>query len=134
MKDLVKIAWLAGVLLFAACSSTKTSTASSDQPVFDQYGNDTVQMANPQSLANILARVPGVHVEERPVGTIVTIRGNLASPLFILDNVPVGNSYDSAASLINVNDIASVEVLKDAAETAIYGIRGKNGVIIIHTK
>lgn len=133
MKKIMKIAWMAGAIALAACSSTKTSTANSSQPVFDQYGNDTLQMANPQSLADILARMPGVRVQQRPVGTIVTIRGS-SSPLFIVDGVPVGNSYDSAANILNVNDIASVEVLKDAAETAIYGMRGKNGVIIIRTK
>lgn len=126
--------FLAAAVALAACDSTKTSTASSDQPVFDQYGADSLQMANPQSLADILARVPGVYVEERPIGTVVTIRGNSSAPLFIIDDVPVGNTYDSAANILNINDVASVEVLKNAAETAVYGLRGRNGVIIIRTK
>ncbi|RZK28456.1 MAG: TonB-dependent receptor, partial [Hymenobacter sp.] len=52
------------------------------------------------------------------------------SPLYIVDGVQVEN----ALSVISPQDIASVDVLKDAASTAIYGARGANGVIIITTK
>ena len=77
-------------------------------------------------------RLPGVFVDENAFGTRVTIRGG--APLFVVDNVPVGNTYDSAANIVNVYDIASVEVIKDASELAIYGMRGRNGVIVIRTK
>jgi len=64
----------------------------------------------------------------------VTVRGNRSinatnSPLYIVDGIQY-NSYED----INSNDIESVEVLKDASSTAIYGSRGANGVIIITTK
>ncbi len=64
----------------------------------------------------------------------VQVRGQrslLASsePLFIVDGVQYGNIQD-----LNANDIQSMEVLKDAASTAIYGSRGANGVIIVTTK
>jgi TonB-linked SusC/RagA family outer membrane protein len=63
----------------------------------------------------------------------LTLRGNRSiygdnSPLFIIDGME--GSYDE----LNPNDIASVEVLKDASSTAIYGAAGANGVIIITTK
>lgn len=76
----------------------------------------------------------------------VLIRGtnsiNLTTdPLYIVDGMPinvgaagVGSSNISPMSLINQNDIETIEILKDAAATAIYGSRGSNGVIIITTK
>lgn len=60
-------------------------------------------------------------------GTRSIAAGN--GPLYIVDGVQYGNPQD-----INPNDIASMEVLKDASATAIYGSRGANGVIIITTK
>jgi len=66
----------------------------------------------------------------------ITIRGNRSitasnSPLYVVDGIPfaAGTMAD-----INPNDIASVEVLKDASATAIYGSRGANGVILITTR
>ncbi|MBN1463184.1 MAG: TonB-dependent receptor [Paludibacteraceae bacterium] len=67
-------------------------------------------------------------------GVGILIRGkrslNAANgPLVIVDGVPYGDNID-----INQNDIESIEVLKDASSTAIYGSRGANGVILITTK
>jgi TonB-linked SusC/RagA family outer membrane protein len=61
----------------------------------------------------------------RGVGTV-----NDASPLFVINGVPVS----SGLGQLNMNDIASIQVLKDASATAIYGSRGANGVIIVTTK
>ncbi|MFH5885410.1 SusC/RagA family TonB-linked outer membrane protein [Halalkalibaculum sp. DA3122] len=64
-------------------------------------------------------------------------------PLIVIDGMPVNGSHQDAGgmdqginplSLVNPNDIESIEVLKDAAATAIYGSRGSNGVILISTK
>ncbi len=52
------------------------------------------------------------------------------NPLVILDGMP----YDGPLNMINPNDIESVKVLKNASETAIYGMRGANGVVVITTK
>lgn len=54
-----------------------------------------------------------------------------ASPLYVIDGFP---SEDANSNSINSSDIESMEVLKDASATAIYGARGANGVIIITTK
>jgi TonB-dependent starch-binding outer membrane protein SusC len=82
-------------------------------------------------------------------GISVRIRGNTSisasnRPLFIVDGVPIydgpvsgrsfGGQQDNAISIINPNDIESIEVLKDASAKAIYGSRGANGVVIITTK
>ncbi len=51
-------------------------------------------------------------------------------PLFVVDGIPLSGGIED----INPNDIASMEILKDASSTAIYGSRGSNGVVIITTK
>lgn len=56
-------------------------------------------------------------------------------PLFVIDGYPVTNSgIGNPLNTINPNDIESIDVLKDASSTAIYGSRGSNGVIMITTK
>lgn len=68
-------------------------------------------------------------------GAVLLIRGRNSitasnDPLIVLDGVP----YNGSLSEINPNDIESIEVLKDASSTAIYGSRASNGVILIQTK
>ncbi len=84
-------------------------------------------------------------------GVSVQIRGNNSitagsDPLYVIDGFPVNNDYSlndagvtngpkiNPLSTINTADIESIDVLKDASATAIYGSRGANGVIIITTK
>ena len=57
----------------------------------------------------------------------VTSLGN-SSPLVIVDGVP------GSLENLNVNDIESMQVLKDAGAASIYGVRGSNGVIVINTR
>ena len=63
-----------------------------------------------------------------------TIRGERSlkasnAPLILVDGIDYGTTLD-----INPSDIESIEVLKDASSTAIYGTRGANGIIIVTTK
>lgn len=83
-------------------------------------------------------RLPGVNVtsaDGEPGAEIrIRVRGGTSlsqdnSPLFVVDGFIVGGIDN-----IPVNDIASIDVLKDAAATAIYGARGSNGVIVVTTK
>jgi Outer membrane cobalamin receptor protein len=63
----------------------------------------------------------------------VSINDNASSnPLYVVDGIPMDEDFD--LSELNVNDIQSIEVLKDASSSAIYGSRGANGVIIITSK
>ena len=66
-----------------------------------------------------------------------TIRSG-SGPLFVLDGFPLGlagtGSGESPLNFINPDDIESIDILKDASATAIYGSRGANGVVIITTK
>jgi len=66
----------------------------------------------------------GLTVRVRGVGTI-----NNSDPLYIVDGMPVENP-----DYLNPNDIETINVLKDAASSAIYGARGANGVVLITTK
>ena len=82
-------------------------------------------------------------------GITVRIRGNTSisasnRPLFIVDGIPIddgsissrqfGGQNDNALSLLNQNDIESMQILKDASAKAIYGSRAANGVVLITTK
>ena len=60
---------------------------------------------------------------------VATVNGS-SDPLYVVDGVQVGTSID----FLNPNDVESIEILKDASATAIYGTRGANGVIMITTK
>ena len=63
-------------------------------------------------------------------------KGNNNQPLYVIDGVPTFMEDTGINPLINIspNDIESIDVLKDAAATAIYGSRGANGVVIVKTK
>lgn len=84
-------------------------------------------------------RVAGVDVAQsgsKP-GTVpkVLIRGRRSfnagnDPLYVVDGIPLSGGYED----MNPNDVASMEILKDATATAIYGARGANGVVLITTK
>lgn len=100
-----------------------------------------------ESFAQALqGRAAGVYVKSnsgQPGGGVsVRIRGmgglNNSEPLYIIDGVQMGGSGSSddknPLAMINTNDIESVEVLKDASSTAIYGARAANGVVIITTR
>jgi TonB-dependent starch-binding outer membrane protein SusC len=88
---------------------------------------------------------PGGAPQVRIRGANTVLGGN--EPLYIIDGVPVYNSDletnnnlnvgtqpSNALASINPNDVVSMEILKDASATAIYGARGANGVVIITTK
>ncbi|MFT3822779.1 MAG: TonB-dependent receptor [Chitinophagaceae bacterium] len=102
---------------------------------------ENMQKAPVRSFEEALAgRVAGVNVSSvdgQPGSTInITIRGANSvtqdnSPLYVIDGFPIENPNNN---IINPQDIESMEILKDASATAIYGARGANGVIIITTK
>jgi TonB-dependent starch-binding outer membrane protein SusC len=101
-------------------------------------------ITNPQQL--LQGKVSGVTVTSSsgepgaPIG--ITIRGpggvrTGSTPLFVVDGLPLDNSSTGGGdplNFINPQDIESIDVLKDASATAIYGARGANGVVIITTK
>lgn len=122
-----------------------------------QVKSEELLKNSPVSLEKGLqGRLTGVNVvsnDGAPGGGIsIQIRGTNSfqgstEPLYVIDGVPVADSnddtinfdssspnYSNALSSLNPNDIASIEILKDASATAIYGSRGANGVVMITTK
>lgn len=103
--------------------------------------NINTEKLNTQSNANIgqalQGKIAGVDIVSQGgapgSGTRIMVRGigtlNNASPLYIVDGI-----YMNSIDHINPNDIASIDVLKDASSAAIYGSRAANGVIIVTTK
>jgi TonB-linked SusC/RagA family outer membrane protein len=91
-----------------------------------------------QTLGGRLAGVNVSSSEGMPGGAMnIVIRGNNSltqgnTPLYVIDGFPVEDP--EIASSINPSDIASIDVLKDASASAIYGARGANGVVIVTTK
>ena len=119
--------------------------------------SDDLMLGNPTSISQALqGKLAGVQVNQSDgapgSGVSITIRGansfsTNSQPLYIVDGIPfeVGDTPSSKAnegnnsttnplSLINPNDIESIDILKDASATAIYGSRGANGVVLITTK
>jgi len=96
-----------------------------------------------EALGGRIAGVQVVSSEGKPGSSInVVIRGGNSvtqsnSPLYVIDGFPMEDPNGDAANIINAldpADIESIDVLKDASATAIYGARGANGVIVITTK
>lgn len=116
--------------------SVKKTDLTSAVSKMDNKGIEDRPMARAEQalqgqLAGVSVRVtsaePGADPEIRVRGAASISAGN--NPLYVIDGVP-----QSSMTGINPNDIASIEVLKDAASSAIYGSRGSNGVVIVTTK
>jgi len=102
-----------------------------------------------QSLQGRVAGVQVVQVSAQPGGsTLFRVRGNNSiyagnQPLYVIDGMQINASENmtflsapsiNALSSLNPNDIESIEILKDASATSIYGAKGANGVVLITTK
>ncbi|WP_028298297.1 SusC/RagA family TonB-linked outer membrane protein [Olivibacter sitiensis] len=115
--------------------------------------NQGVIVAPDQLIQGRTAGVMVINNTGQPGGsTTVRIRGNSSiragnNPLFVVDGVPLsgtsarpggaggyGSDGGNPLNYLNPNDIASMDILKDASATAIYGSRGANGVVLITTK
>ncbi|MGS2763804.1 TonB-dependent receptor [Sinomicrobium sp. M5D2P9] len=121
----------------------------------DEIANQPV----PNVMAAAIGRMPGVNIQQNtglPGGNFTirirgqnSLRSDANEPLYIIDGVPFSSTSlatglsavafrnsnaVSPLNAINPNDIESIEILKDADATAIYGSRGANGVVLITTK
>ncbi len=132
-----EIGTLSEVVLTGYTNYKRSETASSITTV----KSDQIEQISAGSFNDILqGKVPGMQVSSssgQPGETPdVIVRGvgsvdGSRSPLYIMDGVPIEAAFFQT---INPNDIASVNVLKDASAKALYGSRGSNGVVVITTK
>jgi len=121
-------------------------------------GKDIENLPAPSFDIALQGKVTGVNIQnfsgQPGVRNTFTVRGNsslssnlseanaLSTPLFIIDGVPTSltdlgnydNTQTDVLAGININDIESIQIAKDAAATAIWGSRGANGVVTIKTK
>lgn len=121
-------------------------------------GKQIEDLPTPSFTQALQGKVTGVNIQnfsgQPGVRNTFTVRGNsalssnlseanaLSSPLFIIDGIPTSitdlGSYDNTQTDvlagININDIESIQIEKDAAATAIWGSRGANGVVVLRTK
>ena len=135
-------ALLAAVVVGLTSGCAHATGARSTSPPGDPTVTSEDIQRNPgQPIEKVLeGRFPGVWVTRTSDGGIaVRIRGATSfggstEPLYVVDGIPIQAGPGGALTGINPNDIESIRVLKDAADTAMYGLRGANGVIVIKTK
>lgn len=140
----------------AACHqrSAVAGRPSSPEKVNVGYGQQSreatggaVQSVTAEKLKNVkvkrveellAGRVAGVHVLPTPGGFVIRIRGatipGAREPLYVVDGMPVEVTPGRGLDWLDPADIARIDVLKNPAETSMYGGRGANGVILITTK
>ena len=133
----------------AACSPQQNAAGESELQAITPatalphsvLAEEDVQRVPGQPIEQLLSsRFSGVRVSRTSNGGLsLRIRGVgsfMASnePLVVVDDVPLDVANGAALRAINTHDIASIEVVKDPAGTAFYGVRGANGVIVIRTK
>lgn len=128
------------IALIAGCKSAQRAEANAPPAPSADVTSADIERAPGQSIEEILkGRVAGVTVTETPGGIAVRIRGTTSlygsnEPLYVLDGIPIAPGPGGSLTGIDPYDIESIEVLKDPADTALYGMRGANGVIVIKTK
>jgi TonB-dependent SusC/RagA subfamily outer membrane receptor len=101
---------------------------------------DKLRRNSPRTIVDMLVgRFPGVEVRKLPNGSpSIRIRGTRSfrsneEPLIVVDGIPQHGGTQSMLD-ISPRDVQSIEVLKDAAASAVFGSRGANGVILISTR
>lgn len=134
-------ALLLSINFFSSCKTAGGNPISTNGDLQEDRGSMSVPSNQlNSSLADVLRKNTSLQVTGTGNDVKVFVRGMSSfklntQPLFVIDNVPVGNSYASANNAINPNEIARVRVLRSAAETTtIWGVDGNHGVILIETK
>ena len=100
-------------------------------------GSEIRKQATPSVVSALVGKVPGAYIRttgNEPGGTnSIKIRGlssinGTGEPLYVVDGI-----YTDNIDFLNPSDVKSIEILKDAASTSIYGSRGANGVVLVTT-
>lgn len=148
-----KISYLIGVpsllcALLAGCAHGRAdpeadagNREAADAPEGAVVSAEDIQRTPSESIERILmSRFPGVWVARTPEGGLsVRIRGatsinSSTQPLYVIDGIATEPGPNGSLMGVQAQDIETIQVLKDASSTAMYGVRGANGVIVIKTK
>lgn len=131
-------------LLLAGAAASACASSGLPKPKTDNTSTVTSQQLEQnagQRIEDIIAaKSPGVVVGTTADGALsVQIRGQSSfygnnQPLYIVDDMEFRPGPNGALTGINPYDIESIKVLKNPADTGIYGMRGANGVIVVKTK
>ena len=135
------LAFAAVVVGLVSGCAHRTGARATSPPADPSVTAEDIQRNPGEPIEQVLqSRFPGVEVTRTPDGSIaIRIRGvtsfnGTTEPLYVVDGIAIEAGPGGALTGINPHDIESIRVLKDAADTAMYGLRGANGVIVIRTK
>ncbi len=134
---MLRTALLLAALTVTGCGSGNGVREASDPNVIE---GDDLQRRDLQRVEEMLrGQMAGVRVEQRGGDLVIRIRGaesfgvSNADPLFVIDGLPIALGTGGALQGLNPRDVQSIRVLKNASDTAMYGSRGANGVVLITT-
>lgn len=129
------------VSLGIACAHHSATVPTPAAPPSSTVTSEDIERQPGRPIEEVLmGRFPGVEVSRTADGGVsVRIRGTTSfrgsnEPLYVLDGVEIQPGPNGSLAGINPYDIASIEVIKDPAGEAMYGVRGANGIIIVKTK
>ncbi|MCG2588416.1 TonB-dependent receptor [Rhodohalobacter sulfatireducens] len=137
MKYIITSLLFAGMLFITGCASTGSSS-SGNSP---QAGTE-IMVDNPNLGLDIyLRRLSGVRVQGSGRAATISIRGSSSTflesdtrPLFVIDGVRAGRSFSNIYTMLNMQNVSAVRVLKLSRANLLYGYEGRNGVIEIMTR
>lgn len=133
----MRLAFVVAAFLLAGCASGSGVREAEDPNVVE--GDDIERRGIERIEAMLRGQIAGVQVEQKGNDLVIRIRGgegfgySTGDPLFVIDGFPIAFGADGALRGLNPHDVASIRVLKNVSETALYGARGANGVVLITT-
>jgi TonB-dependent SusC/RagA subfamily outer membrane receptor len=142
-SSLPRVVLCASLLIGAAagCSQSGHPSTRAEPAKAPEVTAQDISQSGGQPIEQVLeSKVPGLMVTRTAEGVLaIRMRGTNSfysgsEPLYVIDGIPVTPGPGGALSGVNPYDIATIKVLKDPAETALYGVRAANGVIVITTK
>ena len=118
---------LASLLALAACGSSGSADRTLDRVEADQVATQDTRRVE----SMLRGQIAGVQVSETPTGLAVRIRGASPTtggyPLFVVDGLPLQVGSDGVLQGISPRDVESIQVLKNASDTAMYGPGASTG-------
>jgi TonB-dependent SusC/RagA subfamily outer membrane receptor len=135
---LLRVAYAAAflALISTACSSNANRGPAPPQTITPA---DMERSASQPIEVTLQSKFPGVIIGRTEGGLSIRLSGpasfdGSSAPLYILDGSPMQPGTGGVLSGVNPYDIATIRVLRNPADIAVYGMRGANGVIVITTK